>query len=112
NHATALPSSRAPQDTAFLRFASSPVLLVAASLLPGCDLGPAYHRPSLDVPAAYRATPETAATAWPSADWWRGFRSPELNALIEQARVQNFDIAAAIARVRQADAQVRIAGAT
>ncbi|MFL5254300.1 MAG: efflux transporter outer membrane subunit [Rhodopila sp.] len=88
-----------------------PVLL-AAALLSGCDLGPAYHRPSLDVPPAYRATPETAAAAWPSADWWRGFHSPELNTLIEQARVQNFDIAAAIARVRQADAQVRIAGAT
>ena len=40
-----------------------------------------------------------------------GIYSPELDALIEQARAQNFDIAAAIARVRQADAQVRIAGA-
>jgi outer membrane protein, multidrug efflux system len=88
------------------------LLYAAASLLSGCDLGPNYHRPSPDVPPAYRATPETAAAAWPSADWWQGFRSPELNTLIEQARVQNFDIAAAIARVRQADAQVRIAGAT
>ena len=34
-----------------------------------------------------------------------------MNALIEQARARNFDIQAAIARVRQADAQVRIAGA-
>jgi NodT family efflux transporter outer membrane factor (OMF) lipoprotein len=80
-------------------------------LLAGCDLGPAYHRPTLDIPAAYRATPQSATAAWPATNWWRGFNSPELNALIEQARVQNFDIAAAIARVRQADAQVRIAGA-
>jgi NodT family efflux transporter outer membrane factor (OMF) lipoprotein len=65
----------------------------------------------LDIPAAYRATPESAAAAWPAEDWWTGFASPELNALIEQARAQNFDIQAAIARVRQADAQVRIAGA-
>ncbi len=63
------------------------------------------------MPVAFRATEGTAAEAWPSEDWWRGFRSPELSDLIEQARVQNFDIAAAIARVRQADAQVRIAGA-
>jgi len=48
---------------------------------------------------------------WPSTDWWRGFGSPELDDLIEQARTNNFDIAAAIARIRQADAQVRIAGA-
>lgn len=64
------------------------------------------------MPAAYRATSETAAAAWPSADWWRGFASPELDGLIEAARTRNFDIAAAIARVRQADAQVRIAGAS
>jgi multidrug efflux system outer membrane protein len=88
------------------------LLLVSAFALPSaCDVGPNYARPASDIPAAYRASPQTAATAWPSADWWRGFRSAELNYLIEQARLQNFDIAAAIARVRQADAQVRIAGA-
>jgi outer membrane protein, multidrug efflux system len=81
------------------------------SLLAGCDIGHDFKRPALDLPDAYRATAESAATAWPSAGWWLGFRSPELNTLIEQARSRNFDIAAAIARVRQADAQVRIAGA-
>jgi multidrug efflux system outer membrane protein len=64
-----------------------------------------------DIPAAYRATAASAEAAWPAEDWWTGFDSPELNALIEQARAQNFDIQAAIARVRQADAQVRISGA-
>ena len=76
-----------------------------------CDLGPDYHRPALDIPPAYRASTATAAAAWPSADWWRGFGSPELDALIARARRENFDLLAAIARVRQADAQVRIAGA-
>nr|WP_294506082.1 efflux transporter outer membrane subunit [uncultured Rhodopila sp.] len=87
------------------------LLSAAVLMVSGCDLGPDYHRPALDIPEAYRATPQSAAAAWPSADWWRGFNSPELDALIEQARAQNFDIAAAVARVRQADAQVRIAGA-
>ena len=77
----------------------------------GCDLGPDYHRPTLDIPAAYRAATGSAVTAWPATDWWRGFNSPELNSLIAQARRENFDLLAAIARVRQADAQVRIAGA-
>ena len=80
-------------------------------LAAGCDLGPDYRRPALDLPAAYRAVPPEAAPAWPAAAWWEGFHSPELNRLIGQAEAQNFDIAAAIARVRQADAQVRIAGA-
>ena len=87
------------------------VSAVALLALTGCDLGPDYHRPTLEIPPAWRASAATAETAWPSADWWRGFGSPELNALIDQARQENFDLLAAIARVRQADAQVRIAGA-
>ena len=64
---------RLPRLTAL----SAAVLIVA-----GCDLGPDYHRPPLDIPAAYRATPQSATAAWPAADWWRGFHSQELNALI------------------------------
>jgi len=87
-------------------------IVIAVLALAGCDLKAAYRRPDLEVPAAFRGTAETQAVAWPSEDWWRGFQSPELDGLIEQARTANFDIAAAIARVRQADAQVRIAGAS
>lgn len=50
-------------------------------------------------------------TTWPQAEWWHGFGSPELDGYIDQARRANYDLAAAIARVRQADAQVTIAGA-
>ncbi len=84
--------------------------LVAIFLLGGCSLGPDYAAPVIDMPAAFRATPQTAVQAWPAADWWRGFNSPPLDALIGDAQANSFDIAAAIARVRQADAQVRISG--
>ncbi|MGE0222599.1 MAG: efflux transporter outer membrane subunit [Acetobacteraceae bacterium] len=86
--------------------------LAALSGVAGCSLGPDWSRPDVEVPAAFRASTETADAAWPSDGWWRGFQSPDLNNLIEAARAQNFDIAAAVARVRQADAQVRIAGAS
>ena len=79
--------------------------------LSACSQGPDKAEADLDVPAAFRASDATAPAAWPSEEWWRGFGSPELDALIARARAQNFDIAAAIARVRQADAQVRVAGA-
>ena len=49
------------------------------------------------------------AVQWPDPDWWRGFGSPELDGLMADAMAANTDIAAAIARVRQADAQLRIA---
>jgi NodT family efflux transporter outer membrane factor (OMF) lipoprotein len=89
-----------------------PLCLLSVCLLPGgCDLGPDYHRPTPDLPAAYRATAQSAAAAWPAEDWWRGFNSPELDQLIEQAEANNFDIDAAAGRIEQADAQVRIAGA-
>ena len=89
----------------------SVVPLLITAVCAGCDVGPAYEKPALDLPEAYRATPATAESAWPAPDWWQGFRSPELNELIREARAHNPDIAAAAARVQQADAQVRIAGA-
>ena len=81
------------------------------ALLTGCGPKSDQVAAGLDIPAAYRASPDDTTAVWPAEDWWKGFNSPELNALIEQARRGNFDIQAAIARVRQADAQVRIAGA-
>ena len=47
----------------------------------------------------------------PPLDWWRGFRSRELTEIIEEARAANLDIAAAVARIVQADANSRIVGA-
>ena len=82
----------------------------AAAALAGCDMGPAYHPLSGPVPDAFKATPGGAAL-WPDDTWWRGFGSADLNGLIDTARARNLDIAAAIARTRQADAQLRIAGA-
>jgi multidrug efflux system outer membrane protein len=47
----------------------------------------------------------------PSLGWWRGFRSKELTDLVEEALTSNLDIAAAVGRILQADAQSRISGA-
>ena len=66
---------------------------------------------NLDVPTRYREAGKGADVATPRLEWWRGFHSPELSRLIDDARVDNLDIAAAVARIREADAQSRIAGA-
>ncbi|MDA9546392.1 RND transporter [Bradyrhizobium sp. CCBAU 45321] len=65
--------------------------------------------PALDVPAHYKYAGKGDAP--PSLDWWRGFRSAELTQLMEEAQTVNLDIAAAVARIVQADAQARQAGA-
>jgi outer membrane protein, multidrug efflux system len=84
--------------------------LVASSA--GCILTKDLPDPALDIPEGYKAArPSKASAALPTLDWWRGFRSRELTALMEEAQTVNLDIAAATARFRQADAQARIAGA-
>jgi len=85
--------------------------LVASIFLAACRLGPEYKRPEVPTPAAWQASPAIETANWPAADWWHGFGSVELDAYINQARTANNDLAAAIARVRQADAAAAIAGA-
>ena len=80
-------------------------------ILSGCTLESEKPDLALDTPGKYRATHGAADAAVPKLDWWRGFRSRELVGLIEDAQAHNFDIAIAVAQIRQADAQVLIAGA-
>ena len=94
-----------------LRMPRAPAVCLLA-LLPvaACDLGPDYARPDVALPAAFRATVQSADAAWPAPDWWHAFGSAELDALIADARANNQNLAAAAARVVQADAQVAITG--
>jgi NodT family efflux transporter outer membrane factor (OMF) lipoprotein len=93
--------------------ARAALILPLALALAGCLLTDDKLDPALDIPAAYSAGPKSekaAEAALPKLDWWRGFKSRELSEIIEQARESNLDIAAAVARIVQADAQSRIAG--
>jgi len=88
-----------------------PCALMLMTMLAGCLPNADRIDPALDVPGAYRAASGKTDAALPPLDWWRGFKSKELTALIEEAQIVNLDIAAASARIKQADAQARIAGA-
>jgi len=82
--------------------------------LGGCLLSGDKPDPALDIPQAYDGGPKNPAlaeAAGPALDWWRGFRSKELTEVIEEARQANLDIAAAVARIVQADATARVTGA-
>src|SRR6187431_3336244 len=85
--------------------------LALGSLLSGCLTTETVPGPDIDVPPKYRAAAVKPHAALPAPDWWRGFRSRELTTLVERAQLANLDIAAAVARIEQADAQTRIAGA-
>lgn len=85
-------------------------LLAAAILLSGCSLAPVYEQPELELPAQWDTALEEGVPL--AADWWTSFGSNELDQMVRQARAGNFDLAAAMSRVRQADIQARIAGAS
>jgi NodT family efflux transporter outer membrane factor (OMF) lipoprotein len=78
--------------------------------LSGCFVGTEYVEPGLAIPARYNLAQGKPEAALPALDWWRSFRSRELTQLIEEAQTSNLDIAAAIGRIVQADAQARITG--
>lgn len=80
-----------------------------ASTSGACVLTQDLPDPALDVPAQYKYAGK--ADAPPTLDWWRGFRSAELTQLMEEAQTVNLDIAAAVSRIIEADAQARQAGA-
>src|SRR5262245_28324467 len=94
----------------FRRLFAAAAGVCLAPMLAGCLL---TERPELaiEIPDSYKAAPGTPASAPPKLDWWRSFRSKELTDLIEEAQSSNFDIAVAVARITQADAASKIAGA-
>jgi NodT family efflux transporter outer membrane factor (OMF) lipoprotein len=81
------------------------------TILEGCVLSQDIPDPALDIPGRYNAAANTGSVAPPTLDWWCGFGSHQLTQLMEEAQRANLDIAAAVARFKQADALARQAGA-
>lgn len=85
--------------------------LVAASLLLAACSSPTQRPASgLQPPPAWD-TASQANALHVNQQWWKAFASPQLDQLIEQARTGSYDLASAMARVRQAQAGAVVAGA-
>lgn len=81
--------------------------MVISLALAGCSLAPEFHRPQMAIPDGWSGV----AAAQPSGQpFWREMDSEELNGLVDQALAQNLDLEAALHRVEQARAQVKVAG--
>jgi NodT family efflux transporter outer membrane factor (OMF) lipoprotein len=80
-----------------------------------CTVGPNYHKPKITLAPFHNAAAAQALRAGPPAPsldaWWTGFDDPELVRIVHRALRQNLDLAAAFARVEQARAAARAAGA-
>jgi len=83
-------------------------------MLDGCAVGPDYARPVSSLPSHY-SEEEAATTATKEApvvnEWWKSFNDPVLDDLIDKALRNNTDVQLASARIEEADAAMREAGA-
>ena len=84
-------------------------LLTLCLLLSACG-SPAQRPDSGLQPPATWQSPHIDGAVRSNTQWWSQFGSPQLDLLVEQARVGSFDLAAAMARVRQAQAETVVAG--
>ena len=86
------------------------VLLIG---IQGCAVGPDYRPPELTMPGAWAQRDQVGVTSAPAdlAAWWRGFRDPVLDTLIDRAIAKNLDLKIALANVREARALRGVAGA-
>src|SRR5438270_52188 len=80
-------------------------------LLNGCVVGPKYHRPTAQIPPAYKensnwkiAQPKDEKLG---GNWWEIFGDPQLNALEQQVNVSNQNLKASAAQYQQALALLR-----
>jgi len=86
-----------------------PVLLIASGLS-GCLVGPNYHRPPVASPPAFKEAdgwaPAEPSDAADKTDWWTAFGDPILNGLEERVNVSNQTLAADAAAYQAAHAMV------
>jgi NodT family efflux transporter outer membrane factor (OMF) lipoprotein len=79
----------------------------------GCAVGPDYHRPPADVPAAWQPDapwhPAAPGDSARKGRWWTVFQDSALDALVEEAQLGNQNLRVAAARVEQARSQVTVA---
>jgi outer membrane protein, multidrug efflux system len=78
--------------------------LALSAALAGCTVGPNYLAPKLDTQQRFVNAVSTRIVQVPNGAWWNGFNDPVLSELIANALTQNFDVQAAILRLKQSRA--------
>lgn len=86
------------------------IAMLMLTAVTACSLVPEYRRPEVAIPEAWKNGAKGAEAEIGPA-WWKNFKSRELDVLMEQALAENLDLKASLARVEQARATARIAGA-
>lgn len=90
---------------------AAPFVGTLALSLGACKVTPDYDRPEVKLPETWRhGSPSADSASLADLAWWELFGDPRLQDLIREARAENWDLRAAMARIRQARGVRRAAG--
>jgi len=87
------------------------LIVVIAAWCAGCMVGPNYKRPTVPVPASFRAPdplPPSQAASFADLMWFEVFKDAQLQTLVRTALDRNYDLRDAVARVEAARANLGI----
>jgi multidrug efflux system outer membrane protein len=88
-----------------------PIVMLTASLLAGCTVGPNYRRPAVTSPEIFRGSAPAAAadlTSLADLKWFEVFKDERLQGMVRTALVRNHDLRDAMVRVEAARATLGI----
>jgi outer membrane protein, multidrug efflux system len=78
-------------------------------VLSGCEVGPNYKRPAVDVPGQHRGmAPDVSGQPFGAMKWQAVFPDEVLQGLIKEALANNYDIRIAAARILEAGASLGV----
>lgn len=87
-------------------------VILAAALLPGCSILQTTHeKPALLLPESWNAVEGASRTGDVGERWWKLFKDPVLDTLIDEALQHNHDVEVAAARILEAEAVLGITDA-
>jgi multidrug efflux system outer membrane protein len=84
-------------------------VFVVCGLCSGCLVGPNYKRPTTVVPDTYYTETSSNAASLADLPWWEVFQDAQLQALIQDALKNNYDVRIAATRIEQARQSVAVA---
>src|SRR5207253_9113192 len=86
-------------------------IFILSLALSACSLAPKFERPDMAIPGTWSNVPNVGQQSQQDGvPFWKAFGNQELNRLIDTALAQNLDLEAALHRIEQARAQVKVVG--
>src|SRR5271155_3301615 len=86
-----------------------PIAALLLLALSGCEVGPNYKRPAVDVPGQHRSmAPDVSGQPFGEMKWQAVFPDEVLQSLIKEALANNYDMRIAAARILEAGANLGV----